>query len=381
MAKIFNLTTVMLFLMILFSCKTAQYSIPEEISIDPRSTVNEKLSNELQNLLNESVNDYELPAIQCAVILENGLRWVGIAGTTDFSRKTLAPPNSLFRIASATKLFTAVLLLKLYEDGHINLDDTIDTWYPMIQNANKITIKMLLNHTSGLPDTFENFSTLLISGIYSNKKWNEIELISRHNGSGYFEPGSDWKYSNANYIVLGLIIEKVTGKSLEQNYIENIFRPLSLNETFYQPNTRPSENLLSGFDRSLMPYPNKHNPNQTSWSSLAVGSGAMVSSANDMASFMYALFNGKILKNDTINEMRNFLPTKDAGGKWTGYGLGLVRVEINGEEYLGHEGLFIGFQSYMLYSVNNKNIIAIVSNKSKYQQEELIIKIISKIEK
>ena len=294
--------------------------------------------------------------------------------------KTPAPLNSIFRIASATKLYTAVLAMKLCESGLLDLEQTIDIWYPEIINSDAITVRMLLNHTSGLPDTFEKFSTLLISGLFANRIWKDEELIDRHNEMVYFEPGSEWKYSNANYILLGLIIEKISDLSLEQNFQQHIFEPLKLEETFYRPNENPTPFLLSGFDRSLMPFPNRHKPDQTSWSSLAVGSGAILASAMDMAIFMYALFNGDILEMHTVSQMMDFLPTKDAGENWTGYGLGIVRVNIDGKDYYGHEGLFIGFQSFMLYSPSGNFAIALAANKSQYQQDQVLSDLIKVIE-
>lgn len=209
----------------------------------------------------------------------------------------------------------------------------------------------------------------MISGIMPSKKWKAKELIKAHNGKPYFEPGTDWRYSNANYFILSLIIEKITGKSLAENFQKLIFNPLELTESFYHFKFDKDSRLLSGYDRALMPFPNVHGPRQTSWSSLAVGSGAMVSSAYDMAHFMRALLDGKIISKDSLNLMQQFIPAKNAGESWTDYGLGLVKGKIAKEEYLGHEGLFIGFQSFVFYSLEKQYIIALAANKSKYDQD------------
>ena len=274
------------------SCAGAPYNVPVDNAPDSRNTVPASLSTKLQAILESSIATNDMPGIQAAAILPDGSAWFSAAGSTDMSRSEPMRTHHLMRIASISKLYTAALTMIYVERGELLLDDRLSVWLPDYARADEITIRMMLQHTSGLPDTFEQFGTLLR---------------------------------------------------------REILEPLGLGETYFPPAESVPEGLVSGFDRNLMPFPAEHRPDQTSWSSLAYTSGALVASALDVARFTRALFAGEIVSRATLEKMQRFVPTRDAGEGWTGYGLGVVRAHIAGHEFRGHEGLFIGFEGYALH--------------------------------
>jgi D-alanyl-D-alanine carboxypeptidase len=288
--------------------------------------------------------------------------------------------HHLMRTASISKLYAAALTMIYVERGELSLDDRLSVWLPHYARADEITIRMMLQHTSGLPDTFEQFGTLLRSGLRRRYIWKRTDLVKRHDGDLSFDPGTDFRYSNANYIFLGLVLEGITGQPVEQLLRREILEPLGLDETYFPPMESVPEGLVSGFDRDFMSFGAEHRPGQTSWSSLAYTSGALVASALDVARFTRALFAGEIVSGATLEKMQRFIPTRDAGDAWTGYGLGVVRAHIAGHEFRGHEGLFIGFEGYALHNVARGYDLTVMGNVSKFDVEAVIAALSERIE-
>jgi D-alanyl-D-alanine carboxypeptidase len=354
------------------SCAVQSYTPPPSAFRDARTTIDPGTAAELQTILDVAVNVNEMPGIQAAVILRDGTAWVSAAGTTDFSRRDPLLTTSLMRIASISKLYTAVLVMRAIERGELSLDDPLSRWLPDYPRADEITIRMMLAHTSGLPDTFEEFRTLLRSGFRRHYVWTAEELVAAHDGELYFEPGTAYRYSNANYIFLGIVLEGATGIPVEASIRRDILQPIGLNDTWFPPVDIVADRLVSGFDRDLMPYPTEHRADQTSWSSLAWTSGALVASAYDVAAFTRAVFTGDAVTRRSLDLMLEFGPAPDAGEAWTGYGLGVARVEIGGREYWGHEGLFIGFEGFTLHDPDRQMQIVVLGNKSTFAIEEVV---------
>ena len=231
---------------------------------------------------------------------------------------------------------------------------------------------MLLQHTSGLPDTFEKLGTLLGAGLFPRSLWTPKELVVAHDKPLHFDPGTGWKYFNANYIFLGLILESVTGRPFNEILRRDTLGPNGLSETLFAPSDTIPPRLVSGFDRALMPYPSEQQPTQLSWASLAYASGAILPSAWDLSHFTRALFSGRIVTPQTLARKIEFVPTEGAGAAWTGYGLGIVRCEIGGVEYRGHEGLFIGAEGYTVYSPAEVYYLSVIGNVSTFNHEKVV---------
>jgi D-alanyl-D-alanine carboxypeptidase len=290
----------------------------------------------------------------------------------------------ILRIGSVTKNFTAAVILKLYEQGKISLDDTIHKWFPEYPKSDLITIRQLLNHGSGIYNYTENLWLGVQSVLMQHKKWDPNTLLkSTYNKKFYFLPGEGHHYSNTNYLLLGLIIEKITGKTLSKVYREYIFEPIKLNNTFFIPYEEIPENLISGYDRDVIPFGiHKITPDETSFATLGFSAGAMVSTADDLRKWIDSLFKSNFLKEETLNEMVKFLEVEDHDVRGQiGYGLGLRVLNIDGNIFFGHTGTIPGFGAAVFYCPGKDYSIAVISNVSVFDQMSVLEGLFSVITK
>ena len=220
-------------------------------------------------------------------------------------------PDDLFEIGSITKNFTAVTMLLLQEEGKIDLDETIDKWFPDFEKGNIITVRMLLNHTSGILE------------------WNEYDdleaIVEKVNGKFNFEPGTDWSYSNTNFVLAGLIINKIAGKEAYEVIREKIIDPLGMTHTFMKNFEEfPFNNKARGhtFDEygNIVPY----ELNEKFWTA-----GGIVSNVEDMFTYGHALFNGELLSEESMDQMLDFVRVSGVPV----YGLAMMYGK-------GHHGVF-----------------------------------------
>lgn len=330
-------------------------------------TVDQETASSLQAALDEDVNRLNLPGLQVSLETAEGLTWSGVSGTTDPERFTPLRRDHIIRVGSTTKTFTAVIILQLVEEGKLSLDDPLSTWFPHFPNANGITIREMLSHRSGIYEILRS-PAVLGSLFFPQKSWQPHELVKI---AAQESPGvqGEYSYSNTNYILLGLIMEQVTGQDAAMLYRQRVFEPLELHDTYFVPYEAAPQFLISGYDRDMLPLPGLHElkPNGVSAATAAYTSGAMVSRADDLRLFYTALFSGKLLSPASLEEMTTFFPATDSGTpQLTGYGLGLFRLEIDGEEIWASLGHFIGSATMVTYSPGKHDIVAIIGNLSLY---------------
>lgn len=328
-------------------------------------TLDQDVAQTLQAFLDEEVNRQKVPGFQANLRTPDGKTWSGTSGTTDLDRNNLMQSDDVIRIGSTTKTFTAVLVLKLVEDGSLSLEDSIAKWFPNIPNAESITIRQLLNHSSGISEIIPKG---LMRSIIPSTYWRQEELVKLiAQDELLFAPGTRFEYSNSNYILLGFIVEAITGKTVLQLLHEQILDPLNLKNTYFIPYESEPAKLVTGFDRDLASIPGMLdiNPDNTSWATLAFTSGAMASTADDLGVFYESLFTGKLLDSSTMEEMKTFIPASNPGfPEQIGSGLGLMRLDVNGQEMIGHVGQFMGSSSIAMYAPDKGYAIVVTSNLS-----------------
>ncbi len=240
-----------------------------------------------------------------------------------------ATPESIYRIGSITKSFTATMILQLMDRDELSLDSTLDTYFPEMPNADHITIEQMLRHQSGLvnftnlPDYMEYFS--------DNKSRDDMLKLFESVGTS-FEPGEDTEYSNTAYVLLGYIIEDVTGMSYADALQEMITEPLGLTSTYYASGIDSGKNEADSF----VYQQNEWQPADRTNMSIPHGAGAIVSTAEEVARFFHGLFSGELLSDESLNQMRTF------DGP---FGLGLTRFPFNQNTLIGHNGGIDGYQS------------------------------------
>ncbi|PDY96357.1 serine hydrolase domain-containing protein [Bacillus thuringiensis] len=296
---------------------------------------------------------------------EGGKTWGYAAGVANLSTKKPMKTDFRFRIASVTKTFTATVVLQLAGENRLNLDDSIEKWLPgVIQgngyDAKQITIRQILNHTSGIAE----YSRTKEADFFKNrnKSFTAEDLVKL--GLSLppdFAPGKGWSYSNTGYVLLGILIEKVTGNSYAEEIENRIIEPLELSNTFLPGNSSviPGTNHARGYFQpdgaSELKDITYYNP------SIGSSAGDMISTADDLNKFFSYLLSGKLLKEQQLKQMLTTVPTGSA--EIVGYGLGIYETKLpNGVSIWGHSGGIPGFSTFAGGTLGGKHTLAVNFN-------------------
>jgi D-alanyl-D-alanine carboxypeptidase len=308
-----------------------------------------------QDLLAETVSK-GVPGMMLTVASNNTGFWSGAAGYADLASQVRLEPCHITRVGSTVKTFTAATILLLYEEGRVDLDDMVSEYLTSnqlngLKSAGGSTIRQLLNHSSGVYNYIVNprFQTASLNDL--EKVWQPDELLEYARGEEpAFDTGEDVGYSNTNYVLLGMIIEKITGKPFYEVFEERLFQPLGLNNTqFAAPDPVPNRIIRGYVDL----YSNLNLINATYFSGwdYYTADGGLISNSADLAKFMLALFEGNILSPESLEEMLSWqIPSKmDSDAFETFYGLGIFRISTEyGPAYI-HSGDAIGYFASMVY--------------------------------
>lgn len=304
------------------------------------------------------------------------------AGSISYDNHAAISANNLFQIGSITKSFISVLILQLESDPslHFNINDRLDKFLPQYKHWQSITIKQLLNMTSGITDYIESqeFITDLIANPYRERTANELIQYS-YQLKTLFAPGTHYNYSNANYILLGMIIEKITGHSLADEMKTRLFKPLKLQHTFYLSENldeQTDSNLVSGYQYKKITQDFIPMGTETTDFSLSFfgAAGGIIATADDLTEWVKDLFTpGKVLNSRQLEELTNIVSMKDgrnlkspSSADPNGYGLGIIYSyfpEINELAY-AYEGITFGGRAVYLYIPKRELIITAMVNSS-----------------
>jgi CubicO group peptidase (beta-lactamase class C family) len=269
-------------------------------------------------------------------------------------------PDTKFRLGSITKQFTSMLIMQLVEQGKLKLDVPISTYLPDYpkKTGDIITIHHLLTHSSGIPNmtSFPGFSKV------SRNSYSPLQLVNLFADSTLqFEPGKNYAYSNSGYILLGYIIEKVTGKSYEQVLQENIFTPLKMNNTGYDHRRTLLKNRASGYEKSGWHYVNANFLDM----SVPYAAGSMYSTVEDLYLWNQALYADQLLR----QENKDLLFTKHipaGGNSYYGYGWGIGEIPLGNTAErvatIGHGGGIDGFNTQITRIPSDKSFIVLLNN-------------------
>ncbi|PEU68305.1 alkaline D-peptidase [Bacillus cereus] len=316
--------------------------------------VNKRTS--IEQVIDKAADAKNIPGV--IVTVKNGeTSWAYASGEGNIERNHKVDADSAFRIGSTTKTFVATVVLQLAGEKKLSLDDTVEKWLPGLikgkgYDGSKITIRQLLNHTSGIADYLTpDLKEKLIENPSEN--YTAEQLISR---ALQLEPVKGWSYSNTNMVIIGLIIQKVTGESYAEQIQKRIINPLSLKETVLPGSSMdiPKKNargyLNTGdklVDITLF------NP------SFANASGEMISTGEDMTTFFRALLGGKLLTPEMQKEMVTHTVDTPLGK----YGLGIHATKLpDGTEVWGHGGGIPGFTNFAGGTKDGQHVISININ-------------------
>jgi len=279
-------------------------------------------------------------------------RVIGYGQINGTEKKPLSAA-SRFRIGSITKMFTAVMILQLVEERKLKLSDTLDRFFPQIPNAQKITIAHILAHRSGIPNSRP--ATLKTNAVTKDEV---LAIISK--GTPDFEPDTKHSYSNSGFFILGLIVEKLAARSYAEALDERIASRIGLKDT-YAPtgdiDVNKNETLAySHFGGDWKQMTEIH-------SSILFGGGQIVSTPNDMAKFIHALFELKLISQESLNQMKTI---RD------GEGLGMTTFTLAGKTFYGESGGGDNRGAWLAYEPEEKLAVAYATNAKIYPVSNIV---------
>ena len=255
-----------------------------------------------------------------------------------------------YRVGSITKMFTAALVFQFVEEGKLKLSDTLDKFFPQIPNAGKITIEHILTHRSGIHD-FIREPDFRAWSLTPRTKDETLAFIAR--GKPDFEPGEKRSYSNAAYVLLGFIVEKLAGKPYQDALKKRITGKLGLTDT-YAGTGKTDVSKKESFSYS---YAGDWKQHEEMDLSVAGGAAAIISTPSDLVKFIQALFDGKLISQENFNQMKN--------------GMGMSENKIGDKTVYGHSGGTDGFSSTVFYLPEEKLAVAYTANAKVYSHGKI----------
>jgi D-alanyl-D-alanine carboxypeptidase len=344
------------------------YAVPTSSFVPPAADpihLDDAMAASLQKTVSTLQSGKLYPGLSVAISFPDGALWTGQSGKAVLSSKTSVTPDTLFSFGSISKTFVAALVARLAQRGTLSLDDPLSKYVPTFWKATDITLRELLNHTSGVMDVFDAPGMAAAILASPTRTWTVEQVLARVGKSRYaFAPGKGYKYSNTDYVLLGAVIEKATGQTVASLVRSEFLTPLGLTHTFLQteetakgtqahgymtPAAKPRDNSAG----AMLPF--------TSEASVVGPAGAYVSTPSDLALWGSALYGGQILDQATLASMVDISQTSPFKPKWV-YGLGFEEVAIGGQVAWGHRGHLDGFWSSMEYLPAYGVTIVVVAN-------------------
>lgn len=284
-------------------------------------------------------------------------RAIGYSQINETEKKPLTAANR-FRIGSITKMFTASMILQLIEEGKLKPTDTLDKFFPQVPNAKKITVVQILWHRSGIPNVRPQQNAQGNVNTIPVTKDEILALIVK--ATPEFEPDARYSYSNSGYQLLGLILEKVTGKSYAEVLKERITAKIGLNDTYLATgNIDVSKNEALTY----MNFGDGWKPVAETHPSILFSAGAIVSTPNDLAKFIQALFDGKLVSKENVEQMKAI-----KNGELSG----MEHFTYAGKTFYGHTGGADNYGSWLMYLPEEKLAVAYTTNAKVYPVKEIM---------
>ena len=313
-------------------------------SNDSPTSSEESIQQKLKNALDETFSRFQGKGISAAVVLPDGEIW---KGTEHIQGSSPITPDQIFWVASITKMFTAALTLQLVDEGKLGLDDSLYKFlptYPYVDST--ITIYQLLTHTSGVFDFPNNPHYSEIINEDPNNIWTPEEIVTRLFDTPYFDPGEGWRYSSGGYVLLGMVIEKVTGNKVSEEFRHRFYEPFGLHSTFFDGQDPITANFANFWADSNNDGIEEEIPvlstQRLSMTTAAYSAGALFSTAEDIAKWTDDLFGKKlVLSQEMLDYMLDFYTNLPPDFGWLGYGMGAAVFRtsmVDGVYAYGHGG-------------------------------------------
>jgi len=306
------------------------------------SDVTEEDAAALQAAIDRARATFGLATLTVGLSVDGELGWSGVAGTAGAAGGPLRGVYP-FAVASVTKTFTAAIILQLVEEGRIRLGSPITDYLPDVTVADGATVAQVMQHVSGVPDLLAPMRTAMNAN--PDRIWSAPEVLAAV-GPSHFVPGTGFEYSNTNYVILGMLIERVTGHRYVDELRDRIIGPLGLSATSFA--LEPGAPYLFN----------------ASWASAFWTSASVYASAEDLVRWADALYGGFVLRPQILQRMLDFTPD--------GWGLGAERLHVGELTGYGHSGLLRGYSTLMLRLPDERVTLVVMGTTRQFDVPELL---------
>jgi len=296
-----------------------------------------------------------VPSASVAVVQDGKIAYLQAYGAAKLEPQTAATPTMRYGIGSISKQFTAAAILMLAEEGKLSLDDPVAKYVPGLTDGDKVTIRQLLSHTSGYQDYWpqDYAMPMVFKPITPDQimdRWAKIPLD--------FPPGTKWQYSNTNYVIAGVIVEKVAGMPLFQFVTQRIFTPLGMKSVADADKNEVAAVDPTGYMRYALGPLRPAGKEGAGWMFAA---GELSMTAEDLAKWNISMIDETVLKPQSYREMETEVLLKNGVG--TRYGLGVSVTSNNGHRTLEHSGEVLGFVAENIVLPDDKIAVAVLTNQ------------------
>jgi D-alanyl-D-alanine carboxypeptidase len=320
----------------------------------------ERFREALQAKLDAKRDEHDLVGITAAVAFADGTLWAGASGLADKDPERPLRQDTPMAIASVTKPLVGALAVALAKEGRLSLDDRLSRWIPSFPNARAITVRQLLNHTSGVFNVDEDDAyNEAVEGDWS-RAWTP-QMVLRYVRRPYGPPGRSWHYSDTNYTLAGLVLRRASGGPVSRALHRLVLDRHGLRAAALQPEEPAPPGTARGFPPAADPFPapGRYIPFRSVASTEWTAAG-MVANAPDLATWGRALFAGRVVGRDGLREMLRTVPAGDGGD--AEYGLGLAYRHIVERDVIGASGRFPGYASDLWYDPATRATVAVLWN-------------------
>jgi D-alanyl-D-alanine carboxypeptidase len=340
---------------ILFSLSSQNVYANEPAFSCEQAKVEAFAPNEIDAYVQRRMQRDHIPGVSVAILREGKVIHCKGYGMANVELLSAATGSSVYQIASLTKAFTATAIMLFVEDGKLSIDVRVTKYLPDLPTSwQNVTVRQLLGHTSGI----KNLTNLSGFAETVRKDFTPRELVDMVAKEPLdFEPGENWNYSNTGYIVLGMLIEKLSGKSYGLFMDERIFKPLGMTNTRANDLHAVIAGRVQGYtwDGKVLRIGEYHSPTQP------YAAGMLVSTVADLAKWDLSLDGGTLLKRPILEQM--WAPVRIGIGNGPGYGLGWEIKEINGHRSIGHGGGIPGFSTcFTRYGDDHLTVIVLTNS-------------------
>ena len=332
---------IFLILVVTASCAQAQ------LAPDVRAKIDEAAKQVLEST--------GVPSASIAIVKDGKMVYAQAYGDARVEPKLAANTNMRYGVGSISKQFTASAILLLQEQGKLKLDDPVGKFIPNLTRANEVTIREILSHTSGYQDYWpQDYVMPFIAQPTTVEKildrWARIPLD--------FEPGTKWQYSNTNYTIAGVVVEKASGEPILRFLTEHIFQPLGMHSVIDIDETHPVDTDAVGYLRYALGPPRVAPLEGKGWMFAA---GELYMTPSDLAKWNISMMNQAVLKAASYKEMQTDTLLKD--GVATGYGLGVEVSSVQGHRMIEHSGEVSGFVAENMVFPDDKAAVTVLTNQ------------------